>query len=164
MLRAHGPQQVNPSELCVPPWGRPGVWECPRNWLADVFLVGCCGGDWESASSFWFQPAWGLHACGQHTVNFFHLLEVSVSAKQLKEHGLEYCPHSLRKNEKSLTLFNGCSIIILACLAVFLSLLTSMIKFIHWQRVFHRQKAGRGHGWGLFWEGLRESCSVTLFL
>ena len=76
----------------------------------------------------------------------------------------QYCPYSLRKNERSWTLFNGCSFIILACLTVFLSLLTSLIKFIHWQRVFHRQKAGRGHGWGLFWEGLRESCLVTLFL
>ena len=25
---------------------------------------------------------WGLHACGQYTVHFFHLVGVSVSAKQ----------------------------------------------------------------------------------
>ena len=152
--------------------------QCPQNYVSHpggllrslgVFLPGAgCEQLVEGFSSWlvgrYLRVVWGVRACGQHTVNFFHLVEVSVSAKQLKEHGSQYCPYSLRKNERSLTLFNGCSIIILACLTVFLSLLTSLIKFIHWQRVFHRQKAGRGHGWGLFWEGLRESCSVTLFL
>ena len=32
-------------------------------------------GKWESTSpTFWFQQVWGLHACGQQTVNFFHLV------------------------------------------------------------------------------------------
>lgn len=34
----------------------------------------------------------GLHAYGQHIVKFFHLVWVSVSAKQLKEHGSKYYP------------------------------------------------------------------------
>ena len=42
--------------------------------------------DWESASStICFQPVWALCACGQHVVNFSHLVGVSVSAKQLKD-------------------------------------------------------------------------------
>ena len=42
----------------------------------------------ESASStFWFQLVWVLCACGQHIVNFFHLVGVLVSARQLKGHG-----------------------------------------------------------------------------
>lgn len=32
----------------------------------------------------------GLCACEQHPVNFFHLVRLSISAKQLKGHGLEY--------------------------------------------------------------------------
>ena len=35
-------------------------------------------------SPFWFQLVSGLCACGQYAVHFFHLLKVSVSAKQLK--------------------------------------------------------------------------------
>ena len=42
-----------------------------RGQLVDLLLIGWWGGKWESASStFWFQPLWGLRACGQHTVNF----------------------------------------------------------------------------------------------
>ena len=37
----------------------------------------------------------GLHACDQHTVNFFHVVGVSASASQLKGYGLEYY---LRRN------------------------------------------------------------------
>ena len=45
----------------------------------------------ESApSTSWFQLIWGLHPCGQHTVNFSHLMGVSVSAKQLKGLGSGY--------------------------------------------------------------------------
>ena len=50
-----------------------------------ILLMGCWDGDWESTlSTFWFQPVWVLHACGQHAVNFFHLGGLSVPAKQLK--------------------------------------------------------------------------------
>ena len=57
-----------------------------RDQLVDILLIGWWGGKWELASStFWFQPVWGLRACGQHRVNLFHLVEVSVSAKQLKD-------------------------------------------------------------------------------
>ena len=48
----------------------------------------------------WLQPS-------HHVVNFFHLVGVSVSAKQLKGYGSEYYPQPLRGNEKSLTLFSG---------------------------------------------------------
>ena len=40
--------------------------------------------------NLWFQLVWGLHACGQYAVNFFHLVGVSVYAKQLKGYGSEY--------------------------------------------------------------------------
>ena len=54
--------------------------------LVDIPLMGWWWGKWESASStFWFQPVWGLHACGQHAVNFFHLVGMLASAKQLKD-------------------------------------------------------------------------------
>ena len=58
--------------------------------LVDIFLIGWWWGKWESASSaFSFQWVWGLPACGQHTINFSHLVEVSVSARQLK--GIVLC-------------------------------------------------------------------------
>ena len=45
----------------------------------------------STSSTIKFQPVWGLWACGQHAVNFFHLVGFSVSAKQLKDiYGLEY--------------------------------------------------------------------------
>ena len=51
----------------------------------DIVLIGWWWGNWESTSStFWFHPVWGLCACGQQTVDFSHLVGVSVSAKQLK--------------------------------------------------------------------------------
>ena len=37
-----------------------------------------------SIITFWFQLVRGKCACEQHTVNFFHLMRASVSAKQLK--------------------------------------------------------------------------------
>ena len=39
----------------------------------------------SQSSTFWFQPVWGLHAGGEHAVNFFHMVGVLVSAKQLKD-------------------------------------------------------------------------------
>ena len=52
----------------------------------DILLIGWWGGNWELASStFWFVLVWGLRACGQHAVNFSHLMGVSVSAKQLRD-------------------------------------------------------------------------------
>ena len=55
-----------------------------RDQLVDILLIGWWGGKWESASStFWFQLVWVLHACGQRTFNFAHLVRVSLSAKQL---------------------------------------------------------------------------------
>ena len=57
-----------------------------RDQLLGILLTGWWWGKWESASStFCFQSVWGLRACGQHTVNFSHLVGVSVSAQQLKD-------------------------------------------------------------------------------
>ena len=56
-------------------------------------LSGLVGGEghWESVSStFWFQLVWGLRVCGQHAVNFFHLVGASAPAKQLQGQGSEY--------------------------------------------------------------------------
>ena len=56
--------------------------------LVDALLIGW----WEVTGSQHHQPSGsdpsgGLHACGQHAVNFSHLVGTSVSAKQLKGHG-----------------------------------------------------------------------------
>ena len=62
-----------------------------RGQVVGIFLMGWWWGNWEStSSSFWFQLVWGLCASGQHAVNFFHLVGVSVSAKWLKGHSSEY--------------------------------------------------------------------------
>ena len=39
----------------------------------------------SASSSFWLQLVWGLGTGGQQAVNFFHLLGVLASAKQLKD-------------------------------------------------------------------------------
>ena len=108
--------------------------------------------------------------CGQHTVNFFQLVGVSVSAKQLKGHGLEYYLQPLREK---LNVLDFAYMIILSCLSVFLSsciFSASLIKCILWNlgktrrlQFFYRQKAGGGHTWaaGLFWEGPIEFYQVT---
>ena len=90
-----GHSRLMPFRLCA----RPGegnekcytVQGAGRDQLVDILLIGWWWGNRESApSTFWFQPVWGLRACGQHTVNFFHLVGDSVSAKQLKGPGSEY--------------------------------------------------------------------------
>ena len=54
-------------------------------------LVGWWWGNGESASSpFWFQLVCGLCTSGQHTVNFFPVIGVSVSAEEFRGHGSEY--------------------------------------------------------------------------
>ena len=59
--------------------------------LADILLIGWWWGNQESTSStFWFQLVWGLRACGQRTDNFFYLVGVLASVKQLKGRGSEY--------------------------------------------------------------------------
>ena len=57
----------------------------------------------QQLATFWFQLVWGLHAYGQHTMNFFHM-GVSESAKQLKEHGSGYYLYSLKRSKKLFTL------------------------------------------------------------
>ena len=65
--------------------------------LMDILLIGWWLGDLELASSpFLFQLVESLR--GQHRVNFFHLVGVSVSVNQFKGHGSEYYTHPLRRN------------------------------------------------------------------
>ena len=71
--------------------GRGGVCCGVLDQLMDILLICWWWGNWESTSStFWFQPIWCLCACGQHTVNFFHLVGVSVSAKIAQRTWLRY--------------------------------------------------------------------------
>ena len=59
--------------------------------LMNIFLIGWCWDNWESASStFWFQLVWGLYDFGQHTDDLFHLVGPLAPAKQLQGHGSEY--------------------------------------------------------------------------
>lgn len=61
------------------------------------FWLSVLGGNWESLSSiFWLQL--GLYTCGQHMVNFFHLVGALAPAEQLQEYDSEYYLHFLRKN------------------------------------------------------------------
>ena len=55
--------------------------------LMDTLLMGCWCGKWESASStFCFPTSLGsTRACGHLSVNFSHLVGVSVSAEKLKD-------------------------------------------------------------------------------
>ena len=129
----------------------------------DILLI-----DWwwrnrgSTSLTFWFQPVWGLRACGQHAVNFFYLVGVSVSAKQLKGHGSEQCLEEEPKVLDFVQWLNYYYFVLLDCFSFFLHFLTSLIKFILWLKFFYRQKAGGGHGvQGLFWEVPIGSCSVT---
>ena len=84
--------------------------------LMDILLIGWWWGYWGSATStFWFQLVCGLCTCGQHMVNFFHLMGVSVPAEQLKD-TVMYIPWRRTK-----TLPQGCTIVswlLLPCLCI----------------------------------------------
>ena len=89
-----------------------GMVQSGRDLLVDILLIGWWWGNWESASSaFWFQPVWGLPACGQHALDFSHLVGVSVSAKSSK---ILFCV-SLEGNQdpapKAALLFPDCSLL-----------------------------------------------------
>ena len=77
---------------------------------------------------FWFQPVWGLRACGQHVGTILHLGGVLVSAEQLKDtcHIVMYIPRGGTR-----TLFYHWTIVITIFLTVitfplFLSYLISL--------------------------------------
>ena len=56
--------------------------------LMSILLIDWWWSKWESASlTFWFQLVWGLVLMGniEYTVNFSHLVGVSISAKELKD-------------------------------------------------------------------------------
>ena len=137
----------------------------------DILLIGWWWGNQESTSStFWFQPVWGPRVRGQHTVNFFHLMGLSVSAKQLKGHGSEYylSPWGGTKGPWLCLMANYYFFVLLRCFPLFLHFHT-LITFILWNsgrprnlKFLWKQEAGTGHGGDLSWEGLIGSCSVTL--
>ena len=59
-----------------------------RSW-AFFLLVGSKVIGNQHDQSFGSIPQ-GLHACGPHTDNFFHLMGVSVSTRQLTGYGSKY--------------------------------------------------------------------------
>lgn len=130
-----------------------GVWSVCRH-SSDCW----CWGNWKSTSTFWFQPIWGPCACGQHTVSFFLLVGVPVSAKQLKGRGSEYYLYSPWRTKGLWLCFIAKVLLFCLALLFFLHVLTSLMKFILWLRFFHRQEAGRGHGRGR----TMGSCSVPV--
>ena len=122
-------------------------------------LIGCWWGNrvmfLESQSStFWFQLVWGLRACGQHTVNFFHLVGVLVSAQRLKvmAHEIIYSPWGGTQGPW-LSFMAKQLLFCLAWLFSFVSeFLTSLIKFSLWnlgkakEAKGFLQMRGGGHG------------------
>ena len=100
--------------------------------LVDFPLIDWWWGNWESGSlTFWFQQVWDLHASGWHTINFFHLVGVSVSAIQRTAQNTIYSPWG---RTKDLWLCSMAKVLLfcLACLLSFLHFLNSLIKFILW--------------------------------
>lgn len=75
---------------------------------------------------------WGLSACDQHAINFFHLMGGLVSAKQLKD----MTQNSILDKELKVLDFvlwlNYHDIVLLGCLPLFLCSLISSIKFALW--------------------------------
>ena len=121
---------------------------------------------WESQSSaFWFQPVWSLHACGQHAVNFLCLVEVSVSAKQLKDMAqvIIYSPWGGAKTPW-LCLMAKVLLFCLDYFPLFLCFLTSLIKFVLWNlgeaKTFLQTRGGE-HGDICPWEGPTAFFSVS---
>lgn len=75
---------------------------------------------------------WGLSACDQHAINFFHLMGGLVSAKQLKD----MAQNSILDKELKVLDFvlwlNYHDFVLLGCLPLFLCSLISSIKFALW--------------------------------
>ena len=71
--------------------------------------------------------------CGKHTVNFFHLMGVSVSSKNLQGYGSEYYVWHLRSIWRPLALFNGSIIIFFDWLFFFLHFLRYLIQCTLWK-------------------------------
>ena len=89
-----GHSGLMPSRWCVRP--RAGseescsVQDVGHGQHVNTLLIGQWWSNGKSASStFCFQLVWDLLLCGQQRVTFFHLLQVSMSAKQLKGHDWE---------------------------------------------------------------------------
>lgn len=66
-----------------------------RGQLMDILQASWWLGDWESLLFSWFQTVSGICACGQHLVNFFHLVGIFKIVQRL---GSEYYSSSLRKS------------------------------------------------------------------
>lgn len=78
-------------------------WGGVHDQLVEILLIDWWWGNQESTSStLWFQLVWGLHACGWHSVSFFHLVEVSVFAKTAERVWLRIFSTALEKELKVL--------------------------------------------------------------
>ena len=100
---------------------------------------------------------------GHHVINFFHLVEVSVSIMQLTGYGLEYYLYPLRRNWRSLTMFNEYIIIMWSPLTVFFCF--HMFTFL-WLKVFFDSSFPQVKGrqrtrWGGA-ASVTGSCSVSM--
>ena len=111
--------------------------------FVDILLIGWWWGNWESTSSaFGFQRIWGLRACGQHIVNFFHLVGVSVSATAPRT-WLRMSPIVLEGELMVLNFvewLNYYYFVLLDCIPFFLRFLSSLIKFILFCKVSLKTK------------------------
>ena len=85
---------------------------------------------------------------GHHAVNFFHLVGVLVSIRQLTGHGSEhylYPSKGIKVFDYSYLLNYYC-FVLLDYFPLFLYFLISLIKHTLWLKLFHRQKTDGGHG------------------
>ena len=93
---------------------------------------------------------WGLCVSGQHVINFFYLVGVSGSAKQLKNlaQNITAFEEEIRVLDFVLHL-NYYYFVLLDCFPLFLHFLTSLIKSALWHsrkrlKLFYKQEVGRG--------------------
>ena len=96
---------------------------------------------WGQFSELWQLILWLWPS--HHVVNFFLLVEVSVSKRQFTRYDLTTGPW--------LCLMSALLLFGLLCFPLVLQVLISWIKFVLWLKFFHWQKEGRGHGEGQQW-------------
>ena len=98
--------------------------------------------------SFWFHMIWGLRAVGSiwlTSSTWWQFQHLPNSSKIW----LKVLSIALEEELKSLTLFNGQTIIVLSCLTVFLAAFSHCSKFIFQIKFFYRQELGREHRGGV---------------
>ena len=134
----------------------------------DIFLTGWWWGSWESESStLWFQQIWGLHACGQHTVNFFLPTGGFSTCKTAPRTWLRILSIIFEEELKVLDFvewLNDHYSVLPDCfpfsLLPHVSGSTDPLTVVFLQ--IKRQV--QNMDWGLLWEGLTESCLVTAWV